>query len=1409
MKFTAEIYLLFLFLFFIASNKLYSQQCNLPSEAGNCGLLINGCLNVTGIPRANRDNFNNPSQVAGWSECWGTPQTLMTGVNGGVSATQWSIWSGAQQRVHGEGILTQLTTPLVPGRTYVLSYFVSLSTNIPAQNYFVRLANSATSGLPAGGGTIIPALPAEQQLIRHVTNFNNQNWEQVIVCFTANAAWDQLYIYPQQDPIPGQTFNGPQTWFNVDEVELIGTSLPNDTICLGRNITLSDPICPIFNTNITATYEWRAIGSNDILSTEESLTVTPTETTDYVVSKTLTIMGNINFPTEVIACNGNIVITDTIRVVAEPCLTISKSANRDFSYAGQHIAYFIEVCNGEDSAIEVRVEDVLPPLFSVITSTLPTEPVTLGPGCITYTVTGYYTDINLEPGFLNCAALLNPITNEILLNGLGDELTSCNTMPVYRGCPMNVSGTATGCQPGETVQLCLELHDFRADVTGFDFTFEFPDFLTYVGANDWVNLGLTGAIVTTDEVLGGLYVSVQCQPTNIGDVIQKLVCFDFTLNNNAPPEQNNYQIPVTNNITIIHSGSDFSEAYTQPEILYFPDTDPDNLCYPSIVNPNAMFIVQHECNTVTFVAEHTAPGAIHRWIFGDNKGTPLLGAGPTVSYTYDASGEYTVSHTIIIDGVASVTSQTVNVGQYDITDGLSLAANQTWNTNKKVKGNVNIPSGRTLTINNGAIIEFEVSSGITVEPGGKLIIDNASVKGRSDCGTMWNGITVLGNPGMAQPTNPNLQSNPHGFVHLKGGATISSSRIGINLSPAPSRYDAGGGMAWAENANFVNNHVAIYFEPYDYTNRSKVTNCNFECNSAMIDESDYQNGVDAFVILNGVKGIKITGSTFENTYPAPNFDKKGTAIRSSNSSYNVETGNKFIGLSKGIDAYSDGAVQYNVRVRNNEFINVRQGITTNGSSFDNISGNTFNIPKGEIVYYPVEAMEMFSLEPNSVLNPGAVVHATWGIYMFNTTGFVATENTLTSIASDQYTYGIVVKNSAAMGGKVYKNNFTNTFYVGTQAEQNNSKAEMKCNTYADAMLSDWAVTSGTLQNQGICTSDQSSPAGNIFHSSCSGTNQIYLSSSASVFSYRAHSNRVPTCTSSRVKVEICQSTANANSCPKLNLCTTPKCAADLEREIVKTPEMERDGLLADLIRIHLENNDHLSAIRVLERFNSLEANRILVPSFIAERDFRKSKEALAKIPADVQENIEYRKLFNVIIDMKEKKIKPEEMEPQQEAVVRDVAGQREVRTAVHAEATLVSSRKEMYVRMPEEIEFSDYSAARTGNENAESLNYSSKSVEDNFTTLSSSSISEGKNKFTVAPNPFKGTTYIQYELPEVTGNVEVSVFHLDGRLVKSFRLTENSGTIPVSDNLMNAGIYFIHFHSEGKSLATQKLVVLN
>ncbi|HRO44067.1 MAG TPA: hypothetical protein PL009_14625, partial [Flavipsychrobacter sp.] len=241
----------------------------------------------------------------------------------------------------------------------------------------------------------------------------------------------------------------------------------------------------------------------------------------------------------------------------------------------------------------------------------------------------------------------------------------------------------------------------------------------------------------------------------------------------------------------------------------------------------------------------------------------------------------------------------------------------TWNSSRSVFKTVIIPNGEKLKITGAGStskvrISFGAKTHIIVEPGGSLILENAILT--NDCGAMWGGIVVKGNPNSIQNLNSGIDFANQGFVRLKPGTEIENAITGINASNisyantgsntwAPAYASGGeGGIVKALGTSTSNRDVifrncanAVNFFAYQKANISSFENCLFVADANLLDDHyiDYKNpsgparyGTHTFVNNWACGDIKFTNCTFQTDLSSPStfnprVDLRGRAYTSS------------------------------------------------------------------------------------------------------------------------------------------------------------------------------------------------------------------------------------------------------------------------------------------------------------------------------------------------------------------------------------------------------------------------------------------------------------------------------------------------------------------------------------------------
>jgi hypothetical protein len=465
----------------------------------------------------------------------------------------------------------------------------------------------------------------------------------------------------------------------------------------------------------------------------------------------------------------------------------------------------------------------------------------------------------------------------------------------------------------------------------------------------------------------------------------------------------------------------------------------------------------------------------------------------------------------------------------------TVAANETWGTNKKVHGIIVIPDGHTLNINNNALIEFADSrlldhpTRLIVEAGGRLNISAdatlTSLPGCNGQGAMWDGIIVRGN--LDHPLQEPLASSAQGYASVRN-SRIENARVGISVgedllatnSMAEAQTRASGGIVIADNVFFSNNVRDVVFSPFenhhgDYPNglygiadnKSRFRRCTFE-NTATL--NDPYERPQAHATLFGVRGVRFQGCTFTGgVYPMlDEFDNTvltdqymGQGIKSLNSTFAVEARcqpqqygdpcteaelvrNTFNTLWYGVNASTFGDMSRTFIVDRSDFAGCVKGIRMEGIQDAGITLNTFEVgdlPVGDLAVTP------------------------YGVYSDQCTGYEIEENRFSTDARFGSTpkVGLIIKDSGKYANTFYNNTFDG-LYVGSLIEGNNANdgetvgLEVKCNDYGLETKCDFDVAlTGDLvkiqKTQGTPILDQfdqaqwKNPAGNRFSLTHYGT----------------------------------------------------------------------------------------------------------------------------------------------------------------------------------------------------------------------------------------------------------------------------------------------------------------------------------
>lgn len=459
----------------------------------------------------------------------------------------------------------------------------------------------------------------------------------------------------------------------------------------------------------------------------------------------------------------------------------------------------------------------------------------------------------------------------------------------------------------------------------------------------------------------------------------------------------------------------------------------------------------------------------------------------------------------------------------DISDNIITAfGNQTWDTNAKIIGKVLIPSGETLTISN-CTIEFadskrvNIDTRIVVEPGGKLIINNATLTSLQSCeGSMWDGIEVQGDPNKRQIPNSN-----QGYLSIIN-SNISNARnavstVGRNADLSINWSRTGGGIVRAMNCQFTNNYRSFEFMKYLPVNiqgnptndLGGISNCTFTTDNNFGDGGSFINPYAQITMWN-TRNISILGNKFENLRLNVSEIDRGIGIVAIDAAFAIKPGcnapiisasgclevnqikNEFHNLYTGIS--SSGVNGATFSVDNALFTNNLYGIRIEGAQFGEIIRSTFNVPFSAVPGKTKYGFGIYADAASAIKIEGNVFDG-----LYNTTG---------------RSIGVYMNNSDVGGGGVsnYRNDYLN-LSIGTQVAGSNTTLEIDCNRFykqTSVSLADIHLANGVLAVQGDCGNGipyipATLPQANEFYGLCNNTsfNQLRNTSSAS-FEYNSY-----------------------------------------------------------------------------------------------------------------------------------------------------------------------------------------------------------------------------------------------------------------------------------------------------------------
>lgn len=702
----------------------------------------------------------------------------------------------------------------------------------------------------------------------------------------------------------------------------------------------------------------------------------------------------------------------------------------------------------------------------------------------------------------------------------------------------------------------------------------------------------------------------------------------------------------------------------------------------------------------------------------------------------------------------------------------------TWDKPRHVLDKVYVGNGATLIIENTDIMFEDKAAGIGVAPGGRLIVQNSTLRKGNCSPEAWEGIEILGISTSTQPNpftfDPLTSSHPnHGIVYLNN-ATIKEARIGVSVGGTDDntlQAQLGGVLVAENNTIFENNGVGVFYSPYNFMRISKTNNCQFRFTADFIDDTfPYANTYTGIVMQQTRFSLPLLGNTFENTYET-DVAKKGIGIlnlfaRSIIGFSSSTNNNQFLNLSQGIDYYSSPSASTQLSVSFNTFDQVHKAITLNGGLFASIRNNTFNISNfgtSEIGY--------------AILTDEA-------------TGFAIIDNDFTGLptgTTGNINAAVVVRNAEGYRCEIKNNTFSGEIGVANQFEGHNPHMDIDCNQYNHPVVIDWLLLSNNtgdivVNDQGMCSPTFPELARRNSFKPLTGSTSSYfhiINASFNDLEYVAQSAAfLPTINdeiSALIITEACFAQEQPNNCSSLGSDCNPECWKTAINTTTDVWELVQ--LHTDLLEERLALEQINEAKTDLEDENRVISDKTLVATYAFEEDMVNALAKLNEIPLTSAENIAFYNLYQQIINGIVPPAGPGKQMGEQETLLRTKAN-----NPFEANSTLAQSIIATYYG-----ETFDKSPMLFNLKQGETL------VQPNL--------------FTIYPNPTKDSFTINVNNFEDDLTLNIQIITVNGQIAQSIELTKSKAVIYTHN--LDSGLYLIKFlNSETQELiSTQKLVV--
>lgn len=761
---------------------------------------------------------------------------------------------------------------------------------------------------------------------------------------------------------------------------------------------------------------------------------------------------------------------------------------------------------------------------------------------------------------------------------------------------------------------------------------------------------------------------------------------------------------------------------------------------------------------------------------------------------------------------------------------LVIRNEQTWDIDMKLYQDLIIESGATLTLT--CHLVMHPNTKIIIKPGGKLIIDDATIGTDIYEKNLWPGIQVWGNSSVHQGwvNNGYMQ----GYLEMKNGATIENALCAVELWDTE-HYNSTGGIIHATDAVFKNNAKAVH--ALYYTNYSPATGLELQYNSIFrncnfIVDNDYL-GTETFnkhVDLDRVDGICFEGCSFSVIPNVTGVSSGCKGIAAYGAGFSVKSycnnihvqpcpddylvRSSFSGFDAGVFATNNGSIANAFYVTDAVFTMNNIGIYAHNTDFATIKNNEFRI--------------------------GCNDYCGYGVYADGVTDFCIEENSFQPApASHGSTYGIGIRNSVGVND-VYLNTFDN-LTCGNVSLGVNHTADMTGRPPATILGLTYSCNDNNGNDLDFCVLKDSGvggiasyqgssvlPAGNTF----GGSQYHFYNSGDYNITYYYNSNDTNEAPNpSKLHCVNHTSTTNVNNCnshyggggglvkspyEKAALANDYQSANDAYEELLKlyesqvlsgiTPKPELMAQMAgylhdmnmaagDIVRSDLfDSIPNRAELRLwLGNMHDLSADRMIVASYIQEGDFNNAFALANTLPdvyrmkdTDLEDHNGYMTLLNLYKTLYNSKRNIQEMTDSERKTVENIAENGVGKSKSMAKSILVeiSDRSITYI-------CPDMPRTSRGGQNAETYH----GVEEN-------------NELVVAVRPTPANTWIavDYQLPEKSAKATMTIINTLGIKAMELELDGAQYTKSIDLRDMPAGVYSYVVRC-GEYTKTGKIVV--